>query len=144
MAVSGVAKKNADKKLRYDKGERRFKHVGKGSAPIIEFDDSDPKKWVGKCPSTLTEADRTTLLNEAIGVPNGDRDLPVRKKLYVVHAGAIYEAQTSDRGRTYHGYPYKGKLSASIVKKLAEMAERKKCSDLFEEWVKEHIERHGA
>ena len=88
--------------------------------------------------------DRRNLLNEAIAAPNGDRELAAAKKLYVVHNGAIYEAQTSDQGRSYHGYPYKGKLSASILKRLAKMAKDKKCSDLFDKWVAEHIERHGA
>jgi hypothetical protein len=129
---------------RYDKGERRYKHVGKGAQPVIEFDDSEPKKWVGKCPATLSEADRAGLLNEAITAPNGDRDLPVPKKLYVVHQGAIYEAQTSDRGRTYHGYPYKGKLPGAILVELSAMADEKGCSDLFAAWVEAHIERHGA
>ena len=129
---------------RYDKGERRFKHVGTGPEPIIEFDDSEPKKWVGKCPNTLSDEDRRKLLHEAIAAPNGDRDLPVPKKLYVVHEGAVYEAQTSDHGRTYHGYPYKGKLSRTLLQALAEMAERKKCRDPFEKWVNEHVERHGA
>lgn len=134
----------AEPRRRYDKGERRFKHVGKGPEPVIEFDDSQPKKWVGKCPNTLSGEDRTNLLKEAIAAPNGDRDLAVPKKLYVVHEGAIYEAQTSDHGRTYHGYPYKGKLSGTILKALADMAERKECKDLFEKWVKEYVERHGA
>ena len=72
------------------------------------------------------------------------RDLPVPKRLYVVHNGAIYEAQTSDHGRSYHGYPYKGKLSPSILRKLAEMARKKHCTDRFDKWVGEYIERHGA
>jgi len=144
VVAPGATREEEGGGRRYDKGERRNKHVGRGPDPVIEFDDSEPKKWVGKCPSTLTEADRARLLNEAIAAPNGDRDLPVPKKLYVVHEGAIYEAQTSDRGRTYHGYPYKGKLAGAILRKLAETAERKGCSNLFEKWVKEHIERHGA
>ncbi|WP_156034300.1 hypothetical protein [Bosea sp. 117] len=128
----------------YDKGERRHKHVGKGAHPTIEFDDSQPKKWVGKCPSTLSEVERSELLNKAIAAPNGDRDLPFPKKVYVVHNGAIYEAQTSDHGRSYHGYPYKGKLSTSILSKLTAMAGKDGCSDLFDKWVDDHIERHGA
>jgi hypothetical protein len=144
MGAAGQKGRTEDKKRHYDKGERRFKHVGKGPDPVIEFDGSQPKKWVGKCPSTLSEVDRGNLLNEAIAAPNGDRELAAPKKLYVVHNGAIYEAQTSDQGRSYHGYPYKGKLSASILKRLAKMAKDKKCSDLFDKWVAEHIERHGA
>lgn len=129
--------------LLYDKGERRFKHVGRGSEPTIEFDASDPKKWVGKCPATLGQVDRERLLNEAVAAPNGDRDLGVPKKLYVVHDGAIYEAQTSDRGGSYHGYPYKGKLSGALLRALREMAEEKKCLDTFEDWRRRYIELHG-
>ena len=80
----------------------------------------------------------------ALGPPTGAGALRCDTRLYVVHEGAIYEAQTSDRGGTYHGYPYKGKLAASILKQLAKMAEQKQCTDLFDKWVKEHIERHGA
>jgi len=143
MATPDAKTEDNEERRHYDKGERRLKHVGKGPDPVIEFDDSQPKKWIGKCPSTLSEEDRATLLNEAVAAPNGDRDLPIAKKLYVVHNGAIYEAQTSDRGRTYHGYPYKGKLSASILKELATMAKNKNCSELYHKWVDEHIERHG-
>jgi hypothetical protein len=38
---------------RYDKGERRFKHVGSGNDPIIEFSKVNPRIWIGKCPATL-------------------------------------------------------------------------------------------
>jgi hypothetical protein len=128
----------------YDKGERRFKHVGKGHEPIIEFDNREPKKWIGKCPSTLSESAQKRLLDEAIAAPNGDRELDAPKKLYVVHEGAIYEAQTSDRGRTYHGYPYKGRLSDNIHERLRTMASEKVCLELFDAWVKKHIEIHGS
>jgi hypothetical protein len=127
-----------------EKGERRYKHVGKGSVPTIEFDNGDPKKWIGKCPSTLSAADRERLLSEAIAAPNADRELDAPKKLYVVHEGAIYEAQTSDRGRSYHGYPYKGKLSYGLLNALRDMAIRKLCRDEFEMWVRRHIDRQAG
>ncbi|WP_254017377.1 hypothetical protein [Mesorhizobium escarrei] len=50
MAAAGIAKNEKATGRRYDKGERRFKHVGKGAHPVIEFDDSEPKKWVGNGP----------------------------------------------------------------------------------------------
>lgn len=127
----------------YEKGERRHKHVGSTDLPTIEFDRKDPQKWVGKCPRMLPEPLRTALLNEAIAVPNGDRELTHPKKLYVVHEGAIYEAQTSDHGRSYHAYPYRGKLPKPIIAALREMAERKGCLDAFEQWTRQHIEIHG-
>jgi hypothetical protein len=133
----------AELKRRYDKGERRFKHVGKSPTPVIEFDDSDPKKWIGKCPSGITDDDKNRLLNQAIAAPNGDRQLAVAKRLYVVHEGAIYEAQTSDGGATYHGYPYKGKLSKPLLARLFEMAKAIGCTEGFQAWVKKHIVLHG-
>lgn len=74
MATAEQKGQREDKKRHYDKGERRFKHVGKGPDPVVEFDGSQPKKWVGKCPSTLSEVDQSNLLNEAIAAPNGDRE----------------------------------------------------------------------
>ena len=62
---------------RYDKGERRFKHVGRNPWPEIEFDTYEPKKWIGKCPSNLPVDTRTRLLNDAVPAANGDRDLTV-------------------------------------------------------------------
>jgi len=85
---------------KYDKGERRFKHVGQGPRPYIEFDAGQPRKWVGKCPDTIPDIKKTELLNKAIAAPNGDRDVDYVKQLYVVHEGAIYEAQASDAGRS--------------------------------------------
>lgn len=134
----------AEPMRRYEKGERRFKHVGTTDRPEIAFDGSDPKKWVGKCPNTINQEERKALLNTAIGGSNGDRELPFPKKLYAVKDGAIYEAQTSDHGQSYHAYPYRGKLGVKLLCGLAEAADAKGCRDAFEKWVKTHIELHGT
>src|SRR5258706_16382050 len=112
---------------RYDKGERRYKHVGKGAQPEIEFVPDNPRMWIGKCPSTLSADDQVRLVNEAIAGSNGDREISFPKKIYVVHEGAIYEGQTTDRGRSYHGYPYRGKLARGLIDELRELAIRKGC-----------------
>jgi hypothetical protein len=127
----------------YEKGEKRFKHEHNDNYPRIEYDQRRPKRWVGKCPSNISGSLRTTLLNEAIPAPLGDREISYVKKVYVVHQGAIYEAQTSDHGTSYHGYPYRGKLSRVLLRSLREMAIRKGCLDEFERWAKEYIEIHG-
>lgn len=132
-------------KREYDKGERRFKHVGIGATPYIEFDDRQPKRWVGKCPNTHSAQTCLNLVSEAIAAPKGDRDIDFEKTLYVVDKnGAIYEAQTSDAGRSYHGYPYRGKMSGSFLAELRNMAIAKGCLRAFEDWVREHIELHGS
>ena len=128
---------------RYDKGERRHKHVGRGDSPAIEFVRDNPRHWVGKCPRTLTPEDHARLVNEAVPASNGDREVGFAKKIYAVHNGAIYEGQTTDRGKSYHGYPYRGKLSRSLVKDLRNMATQKNCEMEFDTWVDKHIEVHG-
>ena len=129
---------------RYDKRERRYKHVGKGPLPEIRFVSGNPRMWVGKCPSTMTPEDRLRLLNEAIPGHNGDRELDFPKKVYAVHGGAICEGQTTDRGRSYHGYPYRGRLPQRLLAALRAVALDKGCANEFDLWVKMHIEVHGA
>lgn len=129
---------------RYDKGERRHKHVGRGDRPEIEFIPSNPRMWIGKCPATLGPDDHLRLVTEAIPGSNGDRELKFSKKLYAVDDGAIYEAQTTDRGKSYHGYPYRGKLARPLIEVLRSVAVRKGCEKEFDTWVKRHIEVHGT
>jgi len=127
--------------LAYDKGEKRYKHEWAGTQPTIQFDGRNPKKWIGKCPAGMNAELRTQLLNEAIPAPPGDREIDYVKYVYVVHEGAIYEGRTSDHGQSYHGYPFRGKLSIGLIEALREMATTKNCLRQFEYWVKEHIER---
>ncbi|QCL97745.1 hypothetical protein FY140_24415 (plasmid) [Agrobacterium tumefaciens] len=128
---------------KYDKGERRFKHVGSGDVPEFEIDNDNPKKIIGKCPKTISAQERDRLLEIAIAASNPDREIEVPNKLYSVHEGTIYEAQTSDHGETYHAYPFRGKLSASILRQLGELADREECRAEFDKFVKSNIVRHG-
>ncbi|WP_146144703.1 hypothetical protein [Phreatobacter cathodiphilus] len=128
---------------KYDKGERRFKHVGKGAEPEFFVPEDNPKKIVGKCPRSISNEERDRLLQIAIPIDNGDREVPAAKKLYAVRQGAIYEAQTSDFGISYHAYPFRGKLRESVLDKLRNMAEREGCLSQFDDWVRMHIVRHG-
>lgn len=84
------------------------------------------------------------LLHEALPQPTPDRELQVAKRLYVVHQGAIYEATSSDGGISYHGYPYRGKLSSNRIAELREMASRKGCLNEFEKWISNYIIIQGG
>ena len=125
---------------KYDKGEKRIKHQGRGPEAEIQFFKNQPRRFVGKCPAGMSPQLRTELLNEAIPAPAGDREINYSKYLYTVHEGAIYEARTSDAGATYHGFPYRGKLSKNLIQELRAVAEKKGCAEAFEKWVKTHIE----
>jgi hypothetical protein len=129
---------------RYDKGERRLKHVGLTAAAEIVFEAGNPRRPIGKCPNTVGPAKRQELLEAAIPGPNGDRILDVAKSLYAVHDGAIYEAQTSDGGITYHAYPYHGPLNGRLIRALRSMAMESGQHDEFETWIKAHITPRGS
>lgn len=124
---------------RYDKGERRFKHVGKKPHAEIVFEDGNPKMAIGKCPNTLTPEECEALLEGAVAGPNGDREIAYPKKLYAVCNGVIYEAQTTTSGASYHGYPFRGRLSRKLLRELEKIAGEKKCETEFKAWVKLHI-----
>ena len=91
------------------------------------------------------------LLNEAIPGQLGDRNVNYVKIAFVVHKGAIYAAQTSDAGSTYHGYPYKGRLSGRGLRsterdggmgKIAEKSSRNGSSHTYCVMVKD-VDRGG-
>jgi hypothetical protein len=127
----------------YDKGERRYKHVGRTPNPEFRFENHHPRHWVGLCPNTIGPEECTQLLLEAIADENGDRELDFPKRLHVVHEGAIYRAETTDWGKSYHGYPYRGKMGRTLLAELRQMADQKGCLSQFENWVDEYIEIHG-
>jgi hypothetical protein len=66
---------------RYDKGEKRLKHEAPGPLPEIKFFKGQPKRHVGLCPKGMPADLRLRLLNEAISVPAGDRDVDYDKYL---------------------------------------------------------------
>lgn len=82
-------------------------------------------------------------MDQAIAAPNGDRDMGFPKRLHVVHEGAIYRLETTNRGKSYHGYPYRGKLSGRIIEELRLMALAKGCVREFEDWIEDYIEIGG-
>jgi hypothetical protein len=126
----------------YAKGERRHKHVGRN--PYPEFrSETEPRHVVGLCPNNLRAEDHQRLLQEAIADDNGDRSVTFPKRLYVVHEGGIYRAETTDWGKSYHGFPYRGKMGRSLLEKLRAMAEAKDCLSEFERWTSTYIELHG-
>ncbi|MFL5900695.1 MAG: hypothetical protein ACJ75S_05800 [Solirubrobacterales bacterium] len=127
----------------YEKGVDRHKHVGTSDYPEIIYRDGLPKYAIGKCPRGVPDAVKAALLNEAIPAANGDRELDFPKRLHVVHEGAVYRAETTTAGQSYHAFPYAGKLGKGLVTDLAAMADRKGCRGEFDKWVAKYIKLHG-
>jgi len=117
--------------------------VGATDKPEIVFRNDIPRYAIGKCPRTIPDDLKAELLNEAIPAPNGDREIDFPKRLHVVHNGAIYRAETSSAGVSYHAFPYTGKLGRKLVAELRRMADFKGCRKEFDEWVTKYIEVHG-
>jgi hypothetical protein len=130
-------------KKTYAKGIDRYKHVGKNDKPEILFDTRNPRHYVGMCPRGIPDEMKAKLLEEAIADDNGDRELDFPKRLHVVYDGAIYRAETTDWGKSYHAFPYRGKLGKSLLTALGKIADEKACRDEFDKWVEKHIELHG-
>jgi hypothetical protein len=133
----------ATPKRQYEKGVDRWKHVGNSDVPEIAYVNNVPKYAIGKCPRNVPDAAKVDLLNEAIPAANGDREIDFPKRLYVVHEGAIYRAETTTAGKSYHAFPYAGKLGKALTAKLQAMADRKGCRKEFDKWVAKHIKLHG-
>ncbi len=123
---------------RYDRGGNRRKHIGSSHVPEIVTVGGE---IVGKCPTGRTPEWRQALLDDAVGyVTIEPYSAAFPKRLFAVDSdGAIYAAQTSNPGDSYHGYPYDGPLGKRILKALREKAVQKRCENLFDSWVKNHI-----
>lgn len=133
--------KKPDRK--YDKGEGRTKHVGNKPLPYFKRIGDSPKHYIGICPNNVSDEVKSKLLNDAVTAKNGDREIAVPKRLYNVHLGAIYEAQTSDGGTSYHAYPYRGTLPRHLIAKLLDKAIEEKSETEFKAWCKSYILESG-
>jgi hypothetical protein len=63
--------------------------------------------------------------------------------IYNVHRGVIYEAAPTNPGRSYHGYPWKGRrdgIPQSILEQLRQRAIS--CGDEreFKNWLKQYMQ----
>lgn len=130
---------------KYDRGEHRRKHCwGNDRAGFVSQDGN----LVGKCPNTITDSIAETILNEAVAEPD-PFSIPGRtpsawpRRLYGVYKGVIYEAVPTEPGKSYHGYPWRGRegrgpLPAEVVDRLRELAEAERHLDEFESWLDQY------
>ncbi len=124
---------------RYDKGERRHKHNGSRPVPDVVFERGHPRRAIGKCPNNVAVAQAQAALGSAIPIPSPSLPPSPSERLYTTHLGVIYECRTSDRGVTYHAYPFHGTLPSDFVAalraRLTTAAER----SAFDSWNRQHV-----
>lgn len=120
---------------KYDPGQGRTKH--KWNRDEAGFKPSK-RGAVGKCPKILKDDEREALLND--GVPFFDFEEDEHpSRIYNVHNGVIYEAQPTEYGKSYHGYPWQGDLPKRILHILEIRAEKAGCLKELKKWLKEHL-----
>ena len=123
---------------KYDPGDKRFKH--KWNKDVADFVTPDGMP-VGKCPKSVGIDLATHLLNSGIEWHNPKIPKAYPDHIYNVYKGVIYKATITLHGRSYHGYPWKGRLPRQIYDKLVEIAKSQGYQAEFDEWVKVHIEK---
>ena len=132
----------SDPKWLYERGEGRRKHCWNKSVPGFVPGKRGP---VGKCSNLITDVIAKTLLNSGFHLPpdedeDEDEDHAgwYPDEIFNVHNGAVYVAVPTQPGRSYHGYPYQGRLPKVVVASLRARAAEDGCLEGLERWLKEH------
>lgn len=123
----------------YDPAEHRIKHCS--AEPLASFDENG-SGVISKCPSTLSKVDAQALLQN--GVPDMD-DLQDGhpKRIYAVYDGVVYQAVPTILGKSYHGYPWRGRpghnrLPRFVKRELERRASEQGCLKKFKDWMKQY------
>jgi len=130
---------------RYERGEHRFKHCWKNDYAGFVSPHGVP---IGKCPKSITDTIAEIVLNQAVAEPDpfvvpGRPPDPWPKRLYGVYRGVIYEAVPTPPGKSYHGYPWRGRdgrgpLPSEVVDRLRDLARIAGFQAEFEDWLDQY------
>jgi hypothetical protein len=121
------------KKFGYERGEGRFKHKWKHDRAGFVPTKHGP---TGKCHSSITEEVAVALLRSGFVEASPYEDSPgAPDMIYNVYAGVPYVAVATTPGKTYHGYPWAGRMSASIKEVLRARAMQEGTVRIFERWI---------
>lgn len=121
----------------YDPAEHRTKHCG--TAERAEF-VQDGSAYIGKCPITLSKTEAQNLLQH--GIPeHTDTAASHPERIFAYHQGVIYVAVPTEPGKSYHGYPWRGRpgnnrVPPAILVQLKQIANQQGESKLLSDWLK--------
>ena len=119
-------------KYLYDPGEGRFKHRWKNDYPGFE---GPPHAPVGKCPSDLKPDQAQQLLDDGFPYYDDPSAAGSPEAIYNVFKGVPYEAAPTERGKSFHGYPWRGKMPKRILQQLEARAENEGFGRQFRDWI---------
>ena len=123
----------------YERGEHRHKHCWGNNYPGFE---PGARGAIGKCPSTLRDADAQLLLASGIPFYKSEGD-PYPSYIYNVYRGVIYEAVPTNPGKSYHGYPWRGRrgrIPQRILEQLRDRARVDGDEKEFKKWLKLYMQ----
>jgi len=125
----------------YDRGSGRFKHCWKRPFAGFEPTDEDQpiNKQVGKCSSKIRQDDAQVLLDD--GIPVKDQNDRHPGIIYNVFEGIPYEAVPTEYGKSYHGYPWQGRMPKVVLGRLRSRAEEQGFLSQFNSWVEKYGKR---
>lgn len=125
----------------YEKGEKRYKHVGKAAEATI--DEGNPAKVVGKCPNNITDQVKLRVLKGAIAELPAEANEPFPSRMFAVHDGVIYDCRTTTLGKSYHAFPYHREMLRSLRDRLAQTQDAQANSKAFKRWIAKHVKLIG-
>lgn len=121
--------------LAYERGEGRFKH--RWSRDQAGFTRTHPP--IGKCHRSITPEIALTLLRSGTFEPSIYEDAPATPDvIYNVYRGIPYVAVPTESGKSYHGYPWAGRMSATMRDELRARAVQQGKRKEFDRWLTDH------
>jgi hypothetical protein len=120
----------------YERGEGRIKH--RWDRDEAGFRSINGEQ-VGKCHRSISETIARGLLRSGFveaspyddGTPGTAPD-----EIFNVYRGVPYVAVTTSTGKSYHGYPWSGRMSATIREELRARALQEGTVKVFNRWLK--------
>jgi hypothetical protein len=124
------------RRFTYERGEGRSKHRW-----IHDWAGFLPRKRgpIGKCHSSITEAIAQELLRSGFPATSPYDDSssdPI--EIYNIYRGVPYVAVITQPGKSYHGYPWSGRMPASIRQQLRLRAVEDGTVKVFDRWLQQH------
>lgn len=123
----------------YERGEGRTKHRWKHDYAGFVPSGRGP---IGKCHRSISQEIAEALLRRGVvevSAYEDDDDGPP-SRIYNVYRGVPYVAVETQPGRSYHGYPWRGRMAASVREALRSRAKRQGHEKDFEKWLKRYSE----
>jgi hypothetical protein len=120
--------------LKYDPGEHRFKHKNWRG----EHFNAEAGRPVGQCPPEFHQVSELAgrLLNDGIPWNNPGDKRATPHYVYNVYKGVVYEATRTEPGKSYHGYPFRGRLPRVVLTRLEAIAEAQGCLHQMRRWLR--------